>query len=244
VILTGDHGEVIPKNSTENLIDKHKRNIKNFLNKAGVNQRKIDSLKKFRENFINKLIDWGLIERHSVNLVGHGYHVFDYLVKVPFILKFNDKFGTNRIFNQQIRQIDILPTLLDMIKIDYNTQEIDGESFMAIIEGQDIKENPAIIEAGGVEENINGDPEIYAVRYKNFKYIKYISENKEELYDLNEDPEEKNNKIDTDKPILMELKLIIKQVIEKEKLYKNESDSLSDGEKELLKERLKDLGYM
>ena len=63
--------------------------------------------------------------------------LFDSNVKVPLLIVGN-QIKENVIVSQQVRQVDIFPTLLDIIGIK-NTEEVDGQSLVPLINGGDWK---------------------------------------------------------------------------------------------------------
>ena len=98
---------------------------------------------------------------------------------------------------RQVRSIDILPTILDLLSVssDKNYNEIDGKSLVPIIEGIDERPRVAFSQSGNPLSSGKPpkEPNVYAVRTDEWKYIRNIHDNSEELYDLKHDPAEKTN---------------------------------------------------
>ncbi|MFW9939337.1 MAG: sulfatase [Candidatus Thorarchaeota archaeon] len=132
----------------------------------------------------------------------------------------SDLFKKNTVFNQMISNIDLLPTLLDIIGADI-PRNIEGKSFLPLLNGDiDVFRKEIYAEKSFHEYY---DP-LRAIRTEKYKYIinfekseilyqigadmqrdaigKYMLEHikmprpNEELYDLRKDPNEINNKID------------------------------------------------
>ena len=103
----------------------------------------------------------------------------------------------------QVRSIDILPTILELLSIshDKNYKEIDGISLMPLINGKEDK-RIAFSQSGNPLNSGKPpkEPNVYAVRTDEWKYIKNIHDDSEELYNLKNDPNENTNLIDEENP--------------------------------------------
>lgn len=127
---------------------------------------------------------------------GHALHVYDFLVKVPLVFFWPPHVPCGVTFPHMVRLPDILPTVLDMIgcgpkKINNMTADIDGKSFMPLLQGEPWHPIPAYLSVTGIP----ADLEIHGIRTKNFKYT-YNPVNPgfpHELYNLREDPNETHN---------------------------------------------------
>lgn len=144
--------------------------------------------------------------------VGHGFHVYDYLVRIPLIFVNEDLFAKDKSISKQVRQIDIAPTLVDCLGLDHKGT-MDGKSVMDIIEGEDDEERLAYMVACGA---VLDDKKYWrkGVRSERFKYIwaPYNDDMEDELYDLEKDPKEKRNIISQKKRIAKKLKRYAKEV--------------------------------
>ena len=98
----------------------------------------------------------------------------------------------------QVRSIDILPTILELLSIshDKNYKEIDGISLVSLINGEEDK-RIAFSQSGNPLNSGKPPkkPNVYAVRTDEWKYIKNIHDDSEELYNLKNDPNENTNLI-------------------------------------------------
>ncbi len=106
----------------------------------------------------------------------------------------------NSIINKkQVRSIDILPTILELLSIprDESFEEFDGKSLISIINGKN-ESRIAFSQSGNplTSGKPPKEPNVYAIRTDEWKYIKNIHDNSEELYDLTLDPNENTNLID------------------------------------------------
>ena len=80
--------------------------------------------------------------------IGHGHNIYDELVRIPLIFYNKDLVYKGK-SSTQIRQIDIFPTIFDLLDIKY-TNEIEGESDVPLIEGKEKQSKDAYMEAVGI----------------------------------------------------------------------------------------------
>ena len=111
--------------------------------------------------------------------------------------------------DSQIRSIDILPTILDVMKINQDSKykKMQGESLISILNGN--KENRiAFSQSGNPLKNKEPpeEPNVWAIRTEKWKLIKNLHNDTEELYDLENDPSEENNLIGTNSDIEEDLR--------------------------------------
>ena len=115
---------------------------------------------------------------------GHGENVFDFVANVPFVL--GGPGIDDATVNAQVRQVDVAPTLLDLVGVERDgAGETDGES---LLPPDGVSDRDAYIRACGKsllrEENWQR-----AVRAGGYKYVSYPNRDWEyELYDLEADP--------------------------------------------------------
>ena len=159
--------------------------LKNFL------ERLTQGLKNGRENIIIVTADHGeSLGEHQ--LLQHG-NMYDENIKIPLIISLPNT--PNKEISTPIRSIDILPTVLDYLKI-VRPVDIDGESLLALIHSS--KESDHFKYAFSQHKNK------YAVYKNQFKFIHMNGS--DELYDLSKDPEEKKNIINEFPEVAFELK--------------------------------------
>ena len=96
----------------------------------------------------------------------------------------------------QVRSVDILPTILDILSIqqDKNFKEIDGKSLVSVINGE--QDSRIAFSQSGNPLNSGKppkEPNVYSVRTDEWKYIRNLHDNSEELYKLKQDPDESQN---------------------------------------------------
>ena len=114
---------------------------------------------------------------------------YDNIIKVPLIF-FAPKEDFSRVFDSQVQQIDIVPTVLEALKVKYDG-DLDGTSLWSdnIVKGKETEDPFTFSEI--VRESLG--IELRCVRSSTSKLIYDYVNNISELYDLRVDPEEKNN---------------------------------------------------
>jgi len=223
IIITGDHGEMMSHSNVNTIVKVRAKELFKFLKR-----------KKIIDIPTSKFLRKYHIEH------GHGSSIYDPLVKVPLIL-YNRELIEPGESQTQIRQIDIFPTVLDMIGIK-NPSDITGKSLVPIMRGKDSTHRDAYMEAMGKSIPDRKDW-LAGLRVDNgykFIYSPFRKDFEDELYDLKNDPIERKN-IATENPKLInDLKKRINEIKRTERI----GEKLDPEDQKVLLERLKDLGYV
>ena len=187
-----------------------------FQNKK-LNEKRYDKLFKKSEFYLDKILEkinsLGL-EKNSVILVmsdhgigvgekigerAYGAFCYDYTLRT-FAYFIIPGFSPLEI-SQQVRTVDFMPSILELLHIplDKNYSKLDGESLLPLIKGQNVSENIAYSETGNPleEKKPPKTPNTKSIRTSKWKLIINEYNNSKELYDLEKDPEENTNLIDT-----------------------------------------------
>lgn len=175
-------------------------------------------------------------------------NIYDDNLLVPLVFTGPD-LPSNKI-NQQIRTIDIFPTIMDILGFKLNKRNIHGQSLLPIIQGKKVEETPAIIEsATNILNSLNRN--LIGVRTSEYKYFRDKSDKNKNihLYNLKSDPAEENNIASMNNDVIIKMEKILSDAItnvtpdiNNEKLSTEEK--LSKEEKERALETLKKLGYI
>jgi arylsulfatase A-like enzyme/Flp pilus assembly protein TadD len=126
----------------------------------------------------------GLGEHHEQT---HGIFLYDSTIHVPLIVKFPGEMNAGKVVTEQVRTIDILPTILDLLHIPKPTQ-LDGASLRPYF--YDSPANDRVV-LGETDYPLRfGWAPLRSVRANGRKFIEAP---RSELYDLSRDPREENN---------------------------------------------------
>lgn len=219
--------------------------------------RQTDQLIRVMLDALNKL---GLKENTLVILTAdHGeelyqhhnyfYHhasVYDSCLQIPCIIRLPGIIKKNIKIDSQLESIDILPTILDILKAP-NPANFQGESFYPHLLGKNMKKKK--VTYSQIEDKI------FSIRNEKWKYIynptayrilaitspkkKFIQIEKEELYNIISDPQETTN-------LAYEKREITKQLKKQLLAWINEKDSKRIEKQTVPKEllqKLRALGY-
>jgi len=127
----------------------------------------------------------GLGEHHEET---HGIFLYDSTTHVPLIVKLPKSNDAGSVVTAQVRTTDILPTVLDLLKIP-PPPKLDGESLQNYFNGAETANRVAF---GETDYPLRfGWAPLRSVRDEGFKFIEAP---KPELYDLHLDPGELQNK--------------------------------------------------
>jgi arylsulfatase A-like enzyme len=120
--------------------------------------------------------------------IDHGLFIYESTLRVPLILCAPQGLSKGTTVEARVRLIDILPTVLDLLKID-SPRKLSGQSLVPFIIGRKKDDLSAYAESFYPRENYGWSELLGLVEGR----WKYISAPKPELYDLvNDSREEKN----------------------------------------------------
>lgn len=175
----------------------------------------------------------------------HGMFVYQGNVNVPLIIKYPGGPQGKRV-PQIVQNIDITPTLLDFLGVNIKEEwwkkffsrqdRMEGKSLLPLIKGETREENFAVSEIPHEYD----DHRSVMVQKGRWKFI-MNSDKGDELYNLAEDHDEKNNQAEKHPELVKELRGHIRDIPKAAK-KKGPEDNIKFGKKE--KEELKALGYL
>ena len=264
VVITGDHGSYIQSLNKESLnIDFQDRG--DLQMKIGEISNRFPkfleplklSLFLTRENISRKRKEKKIkdlnLKPHEVRGLLHQRSdperlLFDEKIRVPLFM-IGPKVDQGMTISQQVRLIDVFPTICEIIGIPDKDEKIDGVSLYPLLENRKIgnlvaymESSPAIVIKVVIVIGIRTD------KYKYFRN-RYDSNKNIHLYDLENDPYEDNNIADRDKKIVEEMEDILKKIIngfslEKGCRLENVDDDLGTEETGIVEKELKKMGYV
>ena len=122
---------------------------------------------------------------------GKGW-LYDGGIKVPLFIKWNGKFQPKTDNESLVMLMDIFPTVLDITA--NKSLETNGKSFLPILNNEDTWNDRTVFWHSSKARPVNtGDTKSSAVRVGDYKLIHWYETNRKELYNIAEDPYEKNN---------------------------------------------------
>ncbi len=191
-----------------------------------------------------------LFADHGEEFMDHGcwvhtHSLYNELVKVPLLLKLPGNKDMGVKIDIPVSIMDILPTLLDLHDLDYARKAIDGVSFLDSSR-KSLSERilpmflaPEMMNIPGKIAIVRGRDKLIfseSLTKENLEFFVYPPEFEPyELYDLLEDPQEKNNLFEKDLEKSREMLNILKNY----KLKRGKPGYLPE-----LEEQLKALGYI
>jgi arylsulfatase A-like enzyme len=246
VIITSDHGERIP---FENLRNSDLEPEFNSTKKIGkrILPKQTHKISGKILSKISKSIKEKEIKKKSLNLNNYQKRsrdpyftlsLFDELLHVPLL--FVGAGITKNINSNFIRHVDLYPTILDSLSLEYNPKRIDGTSFFPFSKSINTKEIVSYLHTMPYEEPHSTDS--VGIRTQKYKYFRSESSKQENvhLYDLENDPFENNNIIKNNLQLKNKFEKLIKEIEEGSK----EKSEFSKEEEAMISEELKKLGYM
>jgi len=264
VVIIGDHGSYIQALSKESLnvdfqdkgelqmkvlkisnkfpkfLEPLKLNL--FLARENINRKRKE--KKIKDLDLKPHEIRGLLHQRS-NL---ERFLFDEKVRVPLFM-IGPKADHGMTISQQVRLIDVFPTICEIIGIPDKDEKIDGVSLYPLLENKKMgtliaymESSPAIL----IQPII-----VIGIRTDKYKYFRnrYDSSKNVHLYDLENDPYEDDNIADKDKNIVEAMEDILKKIISGFSLEKgcslvDSDEELGTEESSMVEKQLKKMGYI
>lgn len=247
VVLTGDHGEFVSSSRGGNLIGRLKRPLK----WARKNVPGARTLKRFTPGLMQTVdrLTGGKQDLYA-NWLGHGYHVYDYLVHVPLVISAPGTFPAGKRVADLASHVDLYPTLAAAFELEtVDGAPRQGIDLYAVARepNETLSDRAVYLEASGGRMQPRSEHWLTAIRTKRHKYVRGLVNEAlpEELYDLDADPAERENIIAKQPEIAAELRERLAELVAAgAQAASVEETAYTDQEKEILEERLRDLGYM
>jgi len=174
----------------------------------------------------------------------HGYHIYDYLARVPFVIAGADGLESARVVRTDVRNIDVMPTLCDLLKLDMPAPQWHGVSFLPAIREGVSDNRPLYMEARGGAQAVHAFY-IRGVRSGGQKlaFAPHDERAPVELYDLSGNGGGENENLCDAMP-----EVVLRLREEAETLAATLADGsgteLSAEQQKMMVEKLKSLGYM
>ena len=251
-VLTSDHGEFLPDSSINheityvpslvNFAQKIKKITPKKLQPAGESAfiKVRESLLPIRKELLKKKLSDSQFRTLNVRGTKHGWELFDEVVCTPLLFSgYNIK--SSSIISQQVRHVDIFPTIFSLIDSNRVIENIDGESLFPLMNGEKFTEKPALIENQLLEPD---DTDIViGIRTSQYKYFRSINDKKTKLrlFDLKNDPTEQNDISSNNPDIINQMEKLLSK---NRTIYTSNNDDIQDDYEQEIKDELKKMGYM
>ena len=126
---------------------------------------------------------------------GHGHELYGEVIRVPLILRLPDALPGGMRVKRQVRLIDVMPTVLDLLGIESGAH-LEGESLMGHIQGrrEDEARGGRLFASGtAYSEGMLRGPEKKSVTAYPWKMIYNQDTREEMLFNIGRDPGEREN---------------------------------------------------
>jgi len=247
VILSADHGDYIPINDYDihsiSHIQQKLRRLKQlfpFLEPIGL--KLFILLKHLIKSYRILKLKQTLTEQEirTIRNRGQGY-LYDELIHIPLIFT---GYGVpnNKIISDQVRQIDIFPTISEILGISDNQNKMHARSLVSFFQDKTLKKIPTFIESGSRNPKKSGS--VVGIRTEQYKYLRSRDDSKKNisLFDLKLDPSEHNDISKLKPDVIKEMEEILTEITKNS--IKTELTSMTDEETKKIEEELRKLGYM
>lgn len=174
---------------------------------------------------------------------GHTVAVYDFLTKVPLVLRWPGRLPAGRVIDRMVRQVDIVPTILDLIGVHgQKSGQIEGQSLRPLIQGGPWESRPAFLSVSGVLEDL----EVHGVRTEEFWYTygPYNPDMPEELYDLRADPDQITNLAAAQLDRCRELRTLAAGFVPANGATPMDLISIKPEDEQRIEKHLQELGYI
>jgi N-acetylglucosamine-6-sulfatase len=124
-------------------------------------------------------------------------HMYEESMRVPLLAYCPELIKPGTRISQMVQNLDIGPTVLAAAGLE-TPDHMDGKSLVPLLEGREIPWRDAVFYEYYWERNFPQTPTVHGIRTDRYKYIHYHGIwDTDELYDLEKDPDEMNNLIDS-----------------------------------------------
>lgn len=247
VIISADHGDYIP------ILDKQPKGptkIHTLLKKGKETIPSLEplGLKLFIAfNSLKKSYKYNKLKKHLTEdqlrtLDARGqWHLYDELIRIPLIFT-GQGISSSKIISEQVRQVDIFPTIIDILKISGLRNTVNGQSLAPLFISESLEEIPAYIETGSRDPKKLGN--IIGIRTPKYKYLRSRIDPAQNisLFDLQNDPSEQNNLAQSKPEIVKEMENLLNEI--KMDSINQDLHELNDEETKNIQEELRKLGYL
>lgn len=186
---------------------------------------------------VGRKLRWKALQRYVKRNSGHGFHVYEDLVRVPVVLHGPGVPKAGRV-TTAVRHIDLFPTFLDLARVDdpRRSQAI-GESLLPLLAGDGL-DRPGYSEAVGIK--LSTEEWLVSVRHEGWKLVKRATGEGRWLWKL---PDERTDLSAQHPDVVERLEGILAEMMAGHSLSETGAE-LSTEESAEVEQHLRDLGYI
>jgi N-acetylglucosamine-6-sulfatase len=123
---------------------------------------------------------------------------YDTSIRVPMLMRCPELFAGGTVVDDVVANIDIGPTVMNAMGLK-TPAHMDGQNFLPLAQGKEIPWRDEFLYVYYWEKNFPQSPTVFALRTDRYKLINYYGLwDADELYDLQNDPDETTNLLYTD----------------------------------------------
>jgi len=192
--------------------------------------KKLKELKLYENTLIIISADHGeSLGEHNVYFE-HAAGLYDESIKIPLIVKLPQEKFRGKIINRQVRAVDIMPSILDILNVKVS-ENIDGESLYPLITGRGVYKS---------QYSFSKTAAMNSIRTEEWKLIYYEDNNSYELFNLKEDPQRLTNLYDDEGKIAQMLSSEMEEIASIPSDIKRGTEDIDKKAKEVMRS----LGYV
>ncbi len=224
VVITADHGSHIPIDDKDITsfepkfktgVKIGKRLIPTFTHHSTV--KLLNFLRKFIRNVKLKQINKKLnnYEKRS-RLPYFTLSLFDESIRIPLLIAGHNM--TSKMISQQVRSLDIFPTIMDIINCP-NIENVHGKSLKPLINGEKLEESPTYLHT--IPYQVLSPQDMVGIRTSKYKYFRGSRDSNYNvnLYNLQIDPLEINNIARNNPQLIKEFETILNDMTSNKNKY-------------------------
>ena len=171
------------------------------------------------------------------------FETFDDRFRIPLCFS-GYGITSKHIISDQVRSIDIFPTIMDVINSP-DIRNIHGRSLFPYLVGEKMNEIPALVES--IPMSLSAYTMNYVgIRTSEYKYFRDRNETTKNihLYDLVKDPLEEKNLADKLPDVVQKMENTLSEMQSQKSFDYEKSNELNDDETKIIEKELRKLGYI
>ncbi len=196
IVITADHGDYIPTiDDSSKLNPKLKKQISKLHLKKNLPSSIYKFIARTRQKTVHDIraiqnINASSYEKRSLdNRVAKNRYLYDDVVHVP-LLFVGYSIPSIGLIPQQVRSIDIFPTLAEIVELPSRDVKIDGRSLVPLFNKQKLDDLPTYLESTIFDTLLKSAVGHRGIRTSKYKYFRKLDDPNQNvhLFDLENDP--------------------------------------------------------